>query len=145
MLKTIKSEMVKYPVVTDINMQIDESLQLMKECDIRHLPVMENSKLMGVVSERDLLKAKDHNYSLSEVVTKNPFIVGEEADLSAVVETMADYKYGSVLIVNSTNELIGIFTTIDALRLLVRFLDKDGAKAWSPDNVLTLKEIMNHG
>lgn len=145
MYKEIKSEMVTYPMTAEPDVSVEDGLLFMRERGVRHLPVVDKeNNLMGVVSERDLDSAKGKGLFVQDVMTESPFIVYENTNLKAVVETMADYKYGSVLIVNEDHKLTGIFTTIDALRLLARFLDSELEADWIPDNVVDLKEVITY-
>ena len=128
-MKTIKSEMVDFPFVVEPSMTIAEAKTFMSQQNLRHLPVVgSGNKLLGVVSERDLLIAKKPNEAVTTVMVEQLFVVQENEDIGNVVDTMASEKYGSVLIVNAANELTGIFTTIDALHLLSKLLkSKDSA------------------
>lgn len=128
-MKTIKSEMVDFPFVVEPEMTIAEAKTFMSQQNLRHLPVVgPGNKLLGVVSERDLLIAKKPNETVTSVMVEKLFVVPENEDISTVVDTMAREKYGSVLIVNAANELTGIFTTIDALNLLSKLLkNRDSA------------------
>ncbi len=144
MFKDIKSEMVKFPITTELSMSLDEVQMFMNERGVRHLPVLdENENLIGVVSERDVLSGKGKGLIVEDVMTSNPFIVDEDTSLYEVVETMAAYKYGSVLIIDAEQKLKGIFTTIDALRLLGRFLEAEPDESWAPENLVSLKDVMN--
>lgn len=122
-MKTIKSEMVDFPFVIDPSMTIEEARIFMEQQNLRHLPVVgENNQLLGVISERDVLKAKKQKELITTIMVSQVFVVQENEDLVHVVEVMAEEKYGSVMIVNAANELTGIFTTIDALNLLAKLL-----------------------
>lgn len=122
-MKTIQSEMVNFPFVIEPDMTIAEAQTFMSQQNLRHLPVVDaTNKLLGVVSERDILMAKKPNAAITTIMVTQVFVAQETEALNAVIETMADEKYGSVLIVNAANELTGIFTTIDALKLLAKLL-----------------------
>lgn len=144
MIKDIKSEMVEFPITTELRMPLDDIRSFMNERGLRHLPVMdENEQLVGVVSERDVLSGAGKGLMAEDVMTTNPFIVDEDTSLYEVVETMASYKYGSVLIVDAEQKLKGIFTTIDALRLLSRFLESEPDEDWAPEDLVSLKDVIN--
>ncbi len=140
-MKTIKSEMVEFPFVIEPDMTIAEAKIFMAQQAVRHLPVVDTkNKLLGVVSERDLLKTKTPNGSVTSVMVKDVFVVDESEDLAKVILKMAEDKYGSVLIVNASSELTGIFTTIDALNLLSKFLNSDKSLKKSK---MSLLDIIN--
>ena len=96
---------------------------LMRKHGIRHLPVLHGGEVLGIVSDRDvsLLSALDgvdaNEVTVEEAMTMEPYVVKPETKLAEVVHTMADHKYGAALVMEG-NHVAGIFTTIDALRVL---------------------------
>jgi acetoin utilization protein AcuB len=106
---------------------IDTANNLMKEHQIRHLPVLVSGQISGIVSDRDLKLAmsirgvETTKTKVEEVATSDVFFVKPEAKLDDVVKTMADKKIGSVLVVDH-HRLVGIFTTTDALKALNELL-----------------------
>lgn len=140
-MRTIKSEMVSFPFVIEPDMTIAEAKTFMSQQTLRHLPVVNSSnQILGVISERDLKASKYPNESIKSVMVAEVYIVPEDAELNHVIKVMADQKYGSVLVVNSADELTGIFTSIDALYLLEKLL-KDQISA-KKDNVLSLLNLI---
>jgi acetoin utilization protein AcuB len=97
--------------------------RLMQTNRIRHLPVIHQGRIVGVVSERDLylletLKNVDpRKEPVEEAMTAFPFTVPPDARLADVARQMWKHRYGSALVVEDGN-LIGIFTRADALRAL---------------------------
>jgi acetoin utilization protein AcuB len=93
--------------------------QMMRERHIRHLPVLHQGKLVGVVSDRDLrlvetLQDVDpKKVNVSEAMTMDTYVVTPDAGLDEVVATMAAKKYGSA-VVTDHGHVVGIFTTVDA-------------------------------
>ncbi|MGH7282120.1 MAG: CBS domain-containing protein, partial [Polyangiaceae bacterium] len=105
----------------------DQSLalahEMMNKHKLRHLPVLELGKLVGILSQRDLLflEAGDRlDLSVERVedaMTQEVFAVPPNALLSDVVAEMLEHKYGSAVVVDG-RDVAGIFTTMDALLLL---------------------------
>lgn len=95
--------------------------RMMREHRIRHLPVLRGSKVVGIVSDRDLnmvetlVDVDPRLVLVAEAMTQDPYLVSPEAPLDEVVGTMADKKYGSA-VVTQNNKVVGIFTTVDACR-----------------------------
>ncbi len=142
----IRGVMVKFPFVASPTMSLAQAEIYMKECDIRHLPILENDEVVGLVSERDLLRYReDHRYktlTLADIVNRPPFVVSQNEPLKSVVGIMAKNKYGSALVVNQDDFLVGIFTTTDALILLENLLGRDPKFFNEPEKVIKLKDVV---
>ena len=111
-----------------------EAHRLMNEHAIRHLPVLEGGKLVGVVSMRDLhlietLKGVDpKEVAVEEAMAQEAYTVPPGTALLEVARTMAMHKYGSAVVARD-GKVEGIFTTIDALKALESLLSSPRAKA----------------
>lgn len=96
--------------------------ELMREYRIRHLVVEEAGKLIGVVSDRSVKAANTSKWAdelkVEDVMVTNPYAVYVDADIETVIDAMIEDKYGSVIVKGVSEEVIGIFTTIDALKAL---------------------------
>ncbi len=120
----VEEVMTRCPETVDEDSNISVAHILMKGKQIRHLPVVHLGKLTGVLSDRDLkmvslLPQKD-KISVSEVMTRSPVTVEETSSLISVLKTMVWTKVGSVVVMGRTGKIAGIFTTQDALRLLLK-------------------------
>ena len=146
MYMDVRGVMVKFPHVVQSNMALREALFFMKECNIRHLPVVEDKKLIGVISERDVLSYEGWDQGneiiVGDVMSRSPFIVNQHAPLVGAISTMAKEKYGSVLVVDGQDHLVGIFTTIDALKLLESLLTEDDKSVLSFKNIFEKKSVV---
>jgi acetoin utilization protein AcuB len=97
--------------------------RMMNDHGIRHLPVLEGGRLVGMLSQRDLhlietLKDVDpKEVRVEEAMSQDCYTVASETPLAEVAREMAQHKYGSAVIVRGA-EVLGIFTTTDALRAL---------------------------
>ncbi len=97
---------------------------MMQKYGIRHLPVLHGGELYGIVSDRDLGMIAGLNEvnpdatTVEEAMTQEAYTVSPETPLIDVLKQMLEHKYGSVVVVEGT-KIIGIFTTHDALKLLV--------------------------
>ena len=63
----VKNWMGKEVITVDFNDSMQEAVCLMKEHDIRSLPVMKNGKLVGIVTDRDLKKASASDVTSLEI------------------------------------------------------------------------------
>jgi acetoin utilization protein AcuB len=122
MTKTIPR--IKKYMTTDVQTIGDEqpmsvAHRLMRDQRIRHLPVLHQGKLVGIVTDRDLrlietLKDVDPaKVAVSEALTPDVYTVDPDAPLDEVVSSMAASKLGSAVVVDH-GHVVGIFTTVDA-------------------------------
>ena len=124
---TIRRFMTVGPHSISSRHTLAEAHQTMRERGVRHLPVIDDGKVIGVVSQRDLylletLRGVDAARELvEEAMSSEPFVVDPDAALEDVAEAMAFHKHGSALVVEGS-AIVGIFTTTDALRALVTLL-----------------------
>ncbi len=100
----------------------------MRTLGIRHLPVLDGGKLVGIVSERDLFfveTGRDVDPSkvlVEDAMSTNVYAVPAERPLGEVAAMMVEHKYGCAVIVNN-GHVDGIFTTNDALRVIVGLVE----------------------
>jgi acetoin utilization protein AcuB len=134
------SERMSYPVVTvDPEMPINEALTLMRREHIRRTPVIKDGKLVGIVSDKDLLNASpspatslsiwEMNYLLSkitvkDVMTKDVRTVTDDTPIEEAARIMADNKIGG-LPVTRDEKVVGIITETDLFKI---FLEMMGAR-----------------
>jgi acetoin utilization protein AcuB len=126
---TVGRFMTPSPHVVTRGKTLAQAHQAMREKGIRHLPVVEGGRLVGLVSQRDLylletLKGVDvARETIEEAMTADPIAVPPDAPLEEVAEAMAARKHGSAVVVDR-GAVVGIFTTTDALRALVSVLKR---------------------
>lgn len=103
--------------------------EVMRQHAIRHLPVLEGGKLAGVLSLRDLhliqtLPGTDpRTITVDAAMTDDIYTVDPTDELQQVAREMAVRKIGSAVVVNHRQQVVGIFTTTDALRALADALE----------------------
>jgi acetoin utilization protein AcuB len=120
---TIKDFMTEDPYTIGQDQTLTAAHQMMREYSIRHLPVLNGNRLVGILSQRDLFLVetlKDvhpDEVLVSEAMTEVPMSVPPGALLVSVAAEMADKKYGAAIVVEN-GKVVGIFTTVDALRAL---------------------------
>ena len=120
---TVQEHMTCEPLTIPGGMSLAEAAQLMRGRNIRHLPVVEDEKVVGVISERDIhvaktLKSLNHEKASVELVMSTPALtVPPDTRLSDVAARMIDRKVGSAVVVHE-GRVVGIFTSHDALLAL---------------------------
>jgi acetoin utilization protein AcuB len=128
-IPSVGSVMTPFPHVV----QVDDSLLLartqMVEHGVRHLPVKDGGRLVGVLTDRDLKRALDPELGLPpkeelfvrDVLVTEAYVVESTAPLDEVLEHLVEQHIGSAL-VTKNGRLVGIFTATDACRILCRHL-----------------------
>ncbi len=121
------------PVVIGSDRTLSDAHRMMREHGIRHLPVVDGGRLVGLVSQRDLYLAETlrgvdpATDTVREAMSEDPYTVPPGAPLGEVAATMAERKLGSALVVDR-GSVIGLFTTVDALRALAALAGRRRAR-----------------
>ncbi len=122
--RPIREFMTPSPETVDLRCSAGEAYERMQQLRIRHLPVVDGSKLVGIVSERDLCLAKTahgidaNDISIGEVMTRDIYTIEPDTPLEEAARAMVEGRFGSCIVL-SRGKVAGIFTTTDALRVLV--------------------------
>jgi acetoin utilization protein AcuB len=107
--------------------------RMMREHHVRHLPVLREAKIVGLISDRDLNMVESlqdvdpRKVLVSEAMSQDPYVVSPDTPLDEVVSMMAEKKYGSA-VVTQHDKVVGIFTTVDACRAFADLLHTRLAK-----------------
>ncbi|MCA9597045.1 MAG: CBS domain-containing protein [Myxococcales bacterium] len=128
----VKEVMTSEPVTADAGAKISDVISALFELDVRHLPVVDGSELIGIVSDRDLRAfmapalielenpgaiAAKLNQPVSTIMNGDVISVHPETDLSELVDLMLDHKVGAVPVLDpDSDELVGIVSYMDVLR-----------------------------
>jgi acetoin utilization protein AcuB len=119
----IRTFMTASPHTIGRSQPIARAHERMREHGVRHLPVLEAGKLVGILSQRDALFVETlrdvdpEQVPVEDAMSEEVYTVGPETPLAEVVAAMAERKYGCV-VVGEGAHVAGIFTTTDALRIL---------------------------
>jgi CBS domain-containing protein len=133
--------MTTRPVTVTTKATIAEALALMRDLDIRHVPVVEHGALVGMLSDRDLAYL-DVGASLTDVgatrlrrelstpvvkaMSSDVIYVEPETDVSEIVALLLEHKIGAVPVVHpDTRAVVGIVSYIDVLRAVQDALEED--------------------
>lgn len=102
-------------------------MKLMREQQIRHLPILDGNQLVGILTERDIrmiesFKGIDSTKVLVEdAMEQNVYVVAPNTPLDEVAAEMASKKYGSAVVMQNLH-VVGIFTSVDAMNALSELL-----------------------
>jgi acetoin utilization protein AcuB len=91
---------------------------------------LDGEKLVGMLSDRNLKEALaspgGEKYLVEDAMMPDVFAVSPDTELATVVEALAAEKYGCAVIQDKDEKVAGVFTTVDACRLLAELLrDKE--------------------
>lgn len=125
----VATVMTPFPYSVDAREDLRTAHAMMSQHGIRHLPVMREGKLEGIVSERELevamgvLGERDPEVRLPvwSVCHRQPYTVELDVTLAEVAEAMANLHIGSVLVTRK-GKLAGIITTVDICRAFAEVL-----------------------
>jgi CBS domain-containing protein len=110
--------MTRNVVVVSPTLPVGVAARLMQRVHVRHLPVVEERKLVGILSDRDLVKHAA-NATCGQAMTPAPVTCSQDASVGRVASLMLEYKIDSIPIVSVSGALIGLVTSTDLLGLLV--------------------------
>jgi acetoin utilization protein AcuB len=136
-VKMFVGERMSRPVISvSPNDPINEVLAMFRNEHIRRAPVMKDGKLVGIISDRDLLNASpssattlsvwELNYLISkvkvkDVMTKKVITVNADIPIEEAARIMADKKIGGLPVVSS-DKVVGMITETDLFKTLLELM-----------------------
>lgn len=130
----VRDYMTTSPITIGPSVPILDALEVMRKNKIRHLPVVDRGRLVGIITERDLLTVSpspattlsvfELNYLLSkmevkEVMKTNPITVTPDCTIEEAALVMREHRIGCLPVLEREN-LVGIITQNDILDALIR-------------------------
>lgn len=128
----VGSVMTPFPYFVDSDDKVAEVERLMREHHIRHVPVQQDGRVVGIVSERDLYHLRDRfllntdkaRIRVREIMRDDPYVVGFDTPLNKVALEMAKRRTGSAIVLHH-QKLAGILSATDICRILAEILDSE--------------------
>lgn len=126
-IPAVKTVMTPFPFHVELAEPLKKAQRLMRRHGIHHLPVMDHGALVGVVSQRDLMRTLEHAERDGQVATaadvpcEEARVVDLSEPLDRVLIEMAERHISATLVVKD-GRLAGIFTLTDACRCLAESL-----------------------
>ena len=113
-VKRSESGMILKPVTIGPSYTINEAKKIMKEFRISGLPVIDNEKLVGIITNRDIRFHVDGNLEVSACMTANDLVtVPLDTSLEDAEELLHKHRIEKLLVVDDTGELAGLITVKD--------------------------------
>ena len=118
--------MTPFPHSVDIDDRLETAMKLMRAHKIRHVPVTQASRVVGVITDRDIKAAQRllpelQSFPVRTAYEDAPYVVDINTRLDAVLTAMAERQIGSA-IVTRREKLAGVFTCVDACRAFAAHL-----------------------
>ena len=130
--------MTKDPLTIGPSETVGEAEELMTENGIRQLPVVKNSDLIGIITDRDVRsflagssvsppneREQALRTQVSDLMTSNPLTLAPDDELQDAVELLVEQKIGGVPVVDAAEGLVGIVTYVDVLRCFLNRLQEE--------------------
>jgi acetoin utilization protein AcuB len=155
----VRERMSKPVIFAPPDMPIMEALALMQREKIRRLPIIREGKMVGIVSDKDLLNAApsdattlsmwEINYLVSrieveDVMTREVRTVAEDTPIEEAARIMADNKIGGLPVVRD-GRVVGLITETDLFKILLELMGaREGGlrvTAIIPDTVGELAKV----
>lgn len=126
-MPTVAQYMTMQPWTIRSDATLEQARALMREHGIRHLPVLDAGKLVGILSERDVLTSGAAGDGAAETLVESAMTVEVytahcDDALDEVLDEMGEHKYGSVVVRDRRDHVTGIFTAVDALQFFAEIL-----------------------
>jgi len=126
---TVAQYMTSEPATADLGISLADAQERMVQNNIRHLVVLEDGQIAGVISSRDIAVAlgvkgaSRRDLIVADAMTDFPYVCRTTTSLAEVAEQMEHHRWGCVIVIDADEDdgvdvAVGIFTTTDALRAL---------------------------
>ena len=128
----VRDIMTPNPYSVSVTSSVRQLLRALTEADVRHLPIVDEGALVGIVSDRDLRAlgslvgdALERPASAREtlaqpassVMTTDVITVHPESDVAEAIDLMIEHRVGALPVVEAdSTKLVGIVSYVDALR-----------------------------
>lgn len=123
------------PVTIESSSTMSDARAALSEHDIHHLPVVEDGRLVGIISSSDMVKLSllfdtdndddslnsflDRHYTVDSVMQKHPITIGVEDTVRDAANKLATGSFHALPVVGYDGRLKGIITSTDLIRLLI--------------------------
>jgi len=121
-------------IAVDVGASMLEASKILKERGIRHLPVLKQGKLVGIITDRDLKRASPSdatsleaheilyiiaNIKVGEIMTKNPATVPFNYTVEEAAEILLEKKISGMPVVDKAGNVVGTITQTDIFKVLI--------------------------
>lgn len=130
----VANRMAKNPVTVSPDTPVDEAALAMKKGHFRRLPVVEDGKLVGFLSDKDIMRVAPSpattlsryearsllaKLKIGDIMNKEVISVGEDATIEEAALIMYNHKIGGLPVVSSVGAVVGVITETDIFKTFV--------------------------
>ena len=120
-VKRSESGMILDPITLFTSATVGEAFKVMRENSIGGIPIIDkNSKLLGIVTNRDLRFEKDMSMPITNLMTSTNLVTTEINDLDNAEKILKSNKIEKLPVVDSSNKLLGLITFKDIIKNRLR-------------------------
>ena len=135
----VRDVMTPDPLCTARNATLGEALEMMGRYDIHELPVTEDGRLVGIVTQRDLIAAigdavrtlevedvdsERLDRLVEEIMTTQVEAVRDWTPLGRACRVLATHRVGSLPVVDTAENVVGLLSVTDVLGIAADRLDR---------------------
>lgn len=119
---TVMDAMTRNPVHVSQDTTLDNCAKIMKQKHVGSLLITENEKVIGIVTEQDIVRKaviknlKPSKVKVKEIMEKKLVTITPEEDIFEAISVMRDYNIRHLPIVNE-GKFVGLITTKDILKI----------------------------
>jgi len=117
----VSEAMTRDPLIVSANDTIKHAAEIMAREDVGYLPVEEDDRLVGMLTDRDIVircvvQGKDGSARVRDAMTKDVKYCFENDDLDEVMENFAEIQVRRMPVMSADKRLVGILSLADAAR-----------------------------
>ena len=139
----VVNRMTKHPVTVSSATKVDEAIHLLKKHNIRRLPVVDDGKLVGIVTDKDLMRVTPSaattlakyeinsllsGISVGEIMSKSVISVNESAPIEEAALLMSRNRVSGLPVTSDVGAVVGVITETDIFDAFVNIMDLEEGK-----------------
>ena len=115
-VKRYESWIIENPITIEPKKTVGAVKRIMRENQISGIPVVENEKLVGIITKRDILFVENNSLKVENLMTKKLVTVLKDITRDKAKQTLQKNKIEKLLVTKKDGKLIGLITVKDILR-----------------------------
>ncbi|MBW2147674.1 MAG: CBS domain-containing protein [Deltaproteobacteria bacterium] len=121
----VKRRMARELITISRDYTIKRAMELMKKHEIRHLPVVENGRMVGMVTESDIravhLASMIEDITVADIMLINPIIISPDTPIEDAARFLVENRISGLPVIEN-DQLVGMITTTDICRAFIEIM-----------------------